>query len=110
MLSKKTFVQYIEAVKQQHKAENAFSKALQELNQDNYFVGAVTDEYYMAVTAILEDVFCEAAVDLIYWWMYDCNYGQKGEFSVEPLIYNEDGSVLADLTKVEDLYNYIMKM
>ena len=54
-----------------------------------------------AITILLESYFTTEGEDIFSWWIYE---------SVEKKIYNYDGTVQKDLTKIEDLYEYVMEL
>ena len=53
------------------------------------------------ITILLENYFTIEGEDYISWWLYE---------KVEKKIYDFKGNVLNDLTKIEDLYDYVMEL
>ena len=49
---------------------------------------------------IMREGFGDAGLDTLLWWLYE---------DVEHVVFNEDGSVYANLDNIEDLYDYLVK-
>ena len=60
-----------------------------------------TDGFNNIISLMLEEIFNELQVDIIEWWLYE---------DVEKHLFNEEGKMTDDLTKIEDLYNYILTL
>jgi len=60
-----------------------------------------TDDFNNIISLMLEEIFNELQVDIIEWWLYE---------DVEKHLFNEEGKMTDDLTKIEDLYNYILTL
>ena len=98
-----------------HKKEpfvsKVFSNALRELNSDNYFITGIAEEFQLAQDQLLHDLFGDEMGEVVQWWLYEC--GPENSFRtdkldhIKPLIYDAANNVIADLTKIDDLYKYI---
>jgi|APSaa5957512535_1039671.scaffolds.fasta_scaffold03706_14 hypothetical protein len=112
MISKKTFKLWIESILKRHETDRVFGDALRSLNKDNNFVSAVTENFHIAQERLMDDLFSEDGVELINWWMYECGLKntirEDKEDYIKPLIYDMDGNIVADLTEIEDLYDYVI--
>ncbi|MBT6470564.1 MAG: hypothetical protein HOK52_04820 [Candidatus Marinimicrobia bacterium] len=111
MISLKTFKIWINGMQLQRKADKVFSNALRELNSDNYFITGIAEEFQLAQDQLLHDLFGDEMGEVVQWWLYEC--GPENSFRtdkldhIKPLIYDAANNVIADLTKIDDLYKYI---
>ena len=61
-----------------------------------------TDLYENNINLLMCIIFNEIQLDMINWWLYE---------NVEKFIYkSENKEVLHDLTKIEDLYDYLLTL
>ena len=94
-----TFKAILEALEKQHQIDRDINKVLQLAQSDTYFMGTTIDEIGQAFNAVFKDAYGEIGLDLIEWWAYE---------DIEKLIYAVDSDeVLADLTSMKDLWNYV---
>jgi hypothetical protein len=87
----KTFTKFINKIKK----VGARTSDLYDLNVDliNF-----TDDFYNVITLLLEEIYNESQIDILEWWLYE---------DVEKHVLDEKGKMTNDLTKIEDLFNYI---
>ena len=112
MIRLETFTTWIKAIQSQKKADDDFHNALKKLHPDNYFITSITEDYLKAQDLLLQDIFGKANTDTIYWWLYECgpeNSFFEGDNYIKPFIYDKDDNVIADLTEIEDLYDYVIE-
>ena len=112
MISLETFTTWIKAIQSQKKADDDFHNALKKLHPDNYYITSITEEYFIAQDRLLEDIFGEENAEIIQWWLYECgpeNTIRDDDDYIKPLIYDKDDNVIADLTEIEDLYDYVIE-
>ena len=94
-----TFKSILKALEKQHEVDRQINKVLQLAQSDTYFMGTTIDEIGRAFDTVFKDAYDERGLDLIQWWLYE---------DVEKLIYAvKTDEVLADLTEMEDLWNYV---
>jgi hypothetical protein len=94
-----TFKAILKALEKQHEVDRQINKVLQLAQSDTYFMGTTIDEIGQAFDTVFKDAYDERGLDLIQWWLYE---------DVEKLIYAvKTDEVLADLTEMEDLWNYV---
>ena len=99
IISKSDFVQYINAYK---KTEEAISSLCDIIFADIYESDiGTTHNYFLGLLSKLlnDNKNCEK-LDILSWWVYDCNFGE------EAILYNEDGSVYKELKTPEALFDY----
>lgn len=97
MITLERFKKIIEAVKQFDKENKQLSKILL---KDNY---GFIDFYFPLIDAIgelLNEIFQPEDKELISWWLYE---------DVEKVVHWFDEDIRYDLTKIEDLYFYLIK-
>ena len=90
----KTFTEFINKLQKVNKR----TSDLYNLNVD---LIDFTDDFNNIISLMLEEIFNELQVDIIEWWLYE---------DVEKHLFNEEGKMTDDLTKIEDLYNYILTL
>jgi len=90
----KTFTEFINKLQKVNKR----TSDLYNLNVD---LIDFTDGFNNIISLMLEEIFNELQVDIIEWWLYE---------DVEKHLFNEEGKMTDDLTKIEDLYNYILTL
>lgn len=95
MITKNLFIRLLESVK-------SFSNTVDTL-YNNYHIDLAyspfCDSFYDLVNLIYTMAFTDAGKDLVDWWLFE---------DVEKYIYF-NGEVIDDLTKAEDLYDYMVK-
>lgn len=64
---------------------------------DGYAVVTIGDYLIREIINMMEEEL--NCFDMIEWWLYE---------DVEKIIYNMDGTVLADVTEIENLYKYML--
>lgn len=101
MISKEIFLEVINNIKLEEQRLDRISSVLENDCIDGW---AVFKPSYSAqnVHVLLKAIFGEEGYELISWWLYE---------DVEKLIYKADtNEIIADLTKPEDLYDYIITL
>jgi uncharacterized protein YktA (UPF0223 family) len=94
----KTFKSILKAMKKQHRVDRQINKVLQLAQSDTYFMGTTIDEIGQAFDMVFLDEYGEIGLDLIQWWLYE---------DVDKLISDvKTDEVIADLTKMKDLWEY----
>lgn len=59
------------------------------------------DELHQAITLLLRTYYSRDGEDMISWWMWE---------NVEKFVYDSAGNKTDDLTKIEDLWEYVEKI
>lgn len=94
----KTFRSILKATQKQHRVDRKINKVLQLAQSDTYFMGTTIDEIGQAFDMVFLDEYGEIGLDLIQWWLYE---------DVDKLISDvKTDEVIADLTKMKDLWEY----
>ena len=94
-----TFKAILKALEKQHEVDRQINKVLQLAQSDTYFMGTTIDEIGQAFNAVFKDEYGEIGLDLIEWWAYE---------DIDKIITAvASDEVLADLTEMEDLWNYV---
>ena len=110
MIKKEIFINWINATHTQMKHNLAINEAFRNAGTDTYWMGTTSNELTVALNDIIEDVIGVEGIDIVNWWLYECGEDNSfGDNVTEPLIYDKDENIIADLTKVEDLYDWITK-
>ena len=100
-ISKKTFIEVINLIKEQEKINEKISEGLEELI-DGWAV-IKENKALTALLLILKEEFGPVGYDYIDWWLWE-NVEKK-------LYYEENGEKREkDLTDVGDLYDYIVSI
>jgi len=91
-MTKEAFKHLIELLK----AESDKLDKIYKLGIDLY---NFNDELQGAITLLLKSHYSEQGEDMISWWLYE---------DTEKFLYSsEDNSVVNDLTKIDDLWEYV---
>lgn len=99
MISKKTFCNAINYIKEQEQIDRQVSKAL-ELVSDGYFIYGTNSKYLIALIDILKEVLQDKG-DTISWWLW--------ELTDDHIIEEIDGSKQWNIQTAEDLYDYLIE-
>ena len=59
------------------------------------------DELQQVISILLKSHYSKDGEDLFSWWMYE---------DVDKMLYDNDGNIVNDLTKCEDLWKYLEDM
>lgn len=73
---KKIAIEFVEANRTQTRAEYEIANAFSLLCPENMILG-VSENITNAYCSLTEKVLGNEIMEWVYWWMYDCNYGQK---------------------------------
>lgn len=73
------------------------SRAMEDYLVEN-FVDIKHSNAFNVLLDLLKELFNDFEYQLIEWWLWD---------NVDKYIYDDDRNVIADLTRVEDLYDYL---
>ena len=93
----KTFKCFLEAILEEMDYNTAINNVHNEFNNDTFHVLGL-DSMYVAHSMIFTDEFGGKNKELIDWWLYD---------SVDKFIYDKNNEVIANLTDIEDLWEYL---
>ncbi len=75
--------EYVASNKAQAKAERSIANAFSMLNPENTVLN-LSDNIVNAYSSLTELVLGSELMEWIYWWIYDCEYGNKSmRFSVD---------------------------
>ena len=100
MISKEMFCQAIAAIQKDSKDNEKLGDALDKYLLNGYAIVKSSASYEMLLI-LLKDMFNDNnQYSMIEWWLYD---------KVDKYIYDNDKNIIADLTKVEDLYDYLVQ-
>lgn len=101
MISKELFIECMNNIKKQDEKMKKFNDIIEELS-DCYCTFDCNNLYYESLMKLLYNgLGLDDNNDIIYWWLY--------ETDVKKIIYNEDDTVCKDVSKLEDLYDYIVE-
>lgn len=98
IISKSDFVEYINAYKKTEEAINS----LYDIIYAEFYESdlGTTHNYFLDLLSKLLNDKNGEKLDTLFWWVYDCNFGE------EAILYNEDGSIYRELKTPEDLFDY----
>lgn len=101
MISKENFIKYINDFRNLCNIYENINKAAEKLD----FFSIYNTEYEVMILDILQDVFNDKENDLIGYFIYELNYGEKWE---ESCIRDKDGKDIP-LRNAEELYDILVK-
>ena len=107
MISKQEFITIINHIKEVNQFVDETNEKARELNDsiisDFFNASSLSISFEDDLIKVLENMF---NTDLIYWWMYELNFGNKFEIGY---IVESDGITKPDLSTVEKLYDYLVQ-
>jgi len=106
MIKKETLKNYIDGIKHQNDCEDKLFDALKFIQPDNYNISLVSDTYFMAMEAVVEEFMGEVAFEYLQWWMWETSAGINNN-TQEPEIFDNDGKLLHTLDTFDKLYDYL---
>ena len=100
MITKELFCKAMKSIQEEWANKSRLEKALEE-NLIDGWVTVKSSQTFSMLIDILKELFQDTdKYSTIEWWLFD---------KVEKKIYNEDNTVLKDVTAVEDLYDYLIE-
>jgi hypothetical protein len=79
---------FVQACYTQSCYEDQVSKAFQLINPDNTVFG-LADPIRQHYEELVAEILGEAVMDWIYYWQYECDYGQASmDFQIDGVEYN----------------------
>lgn len=100
MISKDMFCKAIAAIQKDRETNEKLTDALDKYLLNGHAVVESSASYEMLIE-LLKDFFNDnVQYSTIEWWLYD---------KVDKYIYDEQGNIIADLTTVEALYDYLVE-
>lgn len=98
MISLESFKKSIEVIRKYNDLQEELYKTLSKITDGNFIV-TVGDELIADILRLLQESLNDEN-DWIDWWMYE---------DVEKIVYYPDENKKVDITKVEDLYNFLVE-
>lgn len=99
MISKEMFCRAMAAIQADAENNKKLSRALENYLVENW-VEVKHSSSFNALLDLLKELFHDFDNQLIEWWLWD---------HVEKKIYDNENNVIADLTSVEDFYDYLVQ-
>ena len=100
MISKQKFCEAIAAIQKDSEENDKLSDALDKYLLNGHAIVKSSASYEMLID-LLKDMFNDNhQYSMIEWWLYD---------KVDKYIYDNNKNVIADLTSVEALYDYLVE-
>ena len=100
MISKEMFRKVIEAIQKDRDENEKLTTALDKYLLNGHAVVKSSASYEMLLDLIKELFNDKEQYSMLEWWLYD---------NVDKYIYDEHHNVIADLTTVDALYDYLVE-
>ena len=94
-MTKEQFVKRMKLIQNFHSEQETLGVLIDKIT-DGYPVVTIGDYLITEMIDMIEENLGHK--DILEWWLYE---------DVEKIIYNLDNTVFADVTKIEDLYDYM---
>ena len=94
-ITKEQFVKRIQLIQNFHSEQETLGVLIDKIT-DGYPTVTIGDYLITEMIDMIEENLGHK--DILEWWLYE---------DVEKIIYNLDNTVFADVTKIEDLYDYM---
>ena len=99
MISKEMFCKALKAIQDERENNKKLEKALEAHLLEGWAV-IKSSATYDTLIDLLKELFQDTEqYSTIEWWLFD---------NCEKVIYNNDKTICADVTKAEDLYDYLI--
>ena len=95
-MTKEQFVKRIQLIQNFHSEQETLGVLIDKIT-DGYPIVTIGDYLITEMIDMIEENLGHK--DILEWWLYE---------DVEKIIYNLDNTVFADVTKLEDLYDYLV--
>lgn len=96
MVTKKEFIWFVESVKREDKFLDDCYNLKIDLSES-----PIVDEYENLFKMIEKIWFTDDGIELVEWWLFE-------DIEDKKLYSAKDNSVIADVNKVEDLYDFMV--
>ena len=94
-ITKEQFVKRIQLIQNFHSEQETLGVLINKIT-DGYPIVTIGNYLITEMIDMIEENLGHK--DMLEWWLYE---------DVEKIIYNLDNTVFADVTKIEDLYDYM---
>ena len=94
-MTKEQFIKRIQLIQNFHSEQETLGVLIDKIT-DGYPIVTIGDYLITEMIDMIEENLDHK--DMLEWWLYE---------DVEKIIYNLDNTVFADVTKIEDLYDYM---
>lgn len=94
-ITKEQFIKRIQLIQNFHSEQETLGVLIKKIT-DGYPIVTIGDYLVAEMIDMIEENLDHK--DMLEWWLYE---------DVEKIIYNSDNTVFADVTKIEDLYDYM---
>jgi len=94
-MTKEQFIKRIQLIQNFHSEQETLGVLIDKIT-DGYPIVTIGDYLITEMIDMIEENLGHK--DILEWWLYE---------DVEKIIYNLDNTVFADVTKIEDLYDYM---
>jgi len=95
-MTKEQFIKRIQLIQNFHSEQETLGVLIDKIT-DGYPIVTIGDYLITEMIDMIEENLGHK--DILEWWLYE---------DVEKIIYNLDNTVFADVTKLEDLYDYLV--
>ena len=95
-MTKEQFIKRIQLIQNFHSEQETLGVLINKIT-DGYPIVTLGDYLITEMIDMIEENLGHK--DMLEWWLYE---------DVEKIIYNSDNTVFADVTKLEDLYDYMV--
>ena len=100
MITKESFCMAINAILNEHENNSRLETALHNYLLDGHAVVKSSATYEALITLLKRELHDDVEFSTIEWWLFD---------KVDKYIYDDNHNIIADLTNVEDLYDYLVE-
>jgi len=94
-MTKEQFIKRIQLIQNFHSEQETLGVLINKIT-DGYPIVTIGNYLITEMIDMIEENLGHK--DMLEWWLYE---------DVEKIIYNLDNTVFADVTKIEDLYDYM---